>query len=130
MKTSRRNYGRLIKWGEDSKCGFYPHCHLHSDKGDVPVSWCAHNKKTRGPKILEAVAENAKTLHGISGERILVELKKILSGDHGDLIYLIYNLNMALMYVYLLMKVWKNFAKSVKNAKSFLPKPRTLLTAI
>lgn len=87
-------------------------------------------KKTSGPKILEAVAENAKNLHGISGERILVELKKILSGDHGDLIYLIYNLNMALMYVYLLMKVWKNFAKSVKNAKSFLPKPRTLLTAI
>lgn len=60
----------------------------------------------------------------------MVELKKILSGDHGDLIYLIYNLNMALMYVCLLMKVWKNFAKSVKNAKSFLPKPRTLLTTI
>lgn len=72
------------------------------------------------------MAQNAKNLHGISGERVLVELKKILSGDHRDLIYFIYVLDMALIDARLLMQVWKNFAKSVKNFESFLPKPRTL----
>lgn len=72
------------------------------------------------------MAQNAKNLHGISGERVLVELKKILSGDHGDLISLIYDLDMALIDACLLMHIWKNFAKSVKNFESFLPKPRTL----
>lgn len=76
------------------------------------------------------MAENDKNLHGISEERISVELKKILSDDHGDLIYLTYDLDMASIYVCLLMPVWKNFVKSVKNAENFLPKPRTLLTTI
>ncbi|KAM7336301.1 hypothetical protein ACRRTK_004794 [Alexandromys fortis] len=59
------------------------------------------------------MAQNAKNLHGISGERVLVELKKILSGDHRDLIYFIYVLDMALIDARLLMQVWKNFAKVV-----------------
>lgn len=50
-----------------------------------------HDRET-----LEAVAENAKGLAGISGERIWVELKKILTGDHvNHLIHLIYDLDVA-----------------------------------
>lgn len=47
-------------------------------------------------ETLEAIAENAKGLAGISGERIWVELKKILTGDHvNHLIHLIYDLGVA-----------------------------------
>lgn len=47
-------------------------------------------------ETLEAIAENAKGLAGISGERIWVELKKILTGDHvNHLIHLIYDLDVA-----------------------------------
>ena len=48
------------------------------------------------PETLEAIAENAKGLAGISGERIWVELKKILTGNHAHhLIHLIYDLDVA-----------------------------------
>ena len=48
------------------------------------------------PETLEAIAENAKGLAGISGERIWVELKKILTGNHvNHLIHLIYELHVA-----------------------------------
>lgn len=48
------------------------------------------------PETLEAIAENAKGLAGISGERIWVELKKILVGNHvNHLIHLIYDLDVA-----------------------------------
>lgn len=48
------------------------------------------------PETLEAIAENAKGLAGISGERIWVELKKILLGNHvNHLIHLIYDLDVA-----------------------------------
>ncbi|OWK02674.1 hypothetical protein Celaphus_00010353, partial [Cervus elaphus hippelaphus] len=48
------------------------------------------------PETLEAIAENAKGLAGISGERIWVELKKILTGNHvNHLIHLIYELDVA-----------------------------------
>lgn len=48
------------------------------------------------PETLEAIAENAKGLGGISGERIWVELKKILTGNHvNHLIHLIYDLDVA-----------------------------------
>lgn len=48
------------------------------------------------PETLEAIAENAKGLAGISGERIWVELKKILVGNHvNHLIHLIYDLGVA-----------------------------------
>lgn len=45
---------------------------------------------------MAAIAENAKGLAGISGERIWVELKKILLGNHvNHLMHLIYDLNVA-----------------------------------
>lgn len=48
------------------------------------------------PETLAAIAENAKGLAGISGERIWVELKKILVGNHvNHLMHLIYDLNVA-----------------------------------
>ncbi|EPQ17453.1 CCA tRNA nucleotidyltransferase 1, mitochondrial [Myotis brandtii] len=48
------------------------------------------------PETLEAIAENAKGLGGISGERIWVELKKILVGNHvSHLVHLIYDLGVA-----------------------------------
>lgn len=48
------------------------------------------------PETLEAIAENAKGLAGISGERIWVELKKILTSNHvNHLIHLIYDLDVA-----------------------------------
>lgn len=48
------------------------------------------------PETLEAIAENAKGLGGISGERIWVELKKILVGNHvNHLVHLIYDLDVA-----------------------------------
>lgn len=47
-------------------------------------------------ETLEAIAENAKGLAGISGERIWIELKKILTGNHvNHLISLIYDLDVA-----------------------------------
>lgn len=48
------------------------------------------------PETLEAIAESAQGLAGISGERIWVELKKILVGNHANhLIHLIYDLDVA-----------------------------------
>lgn len=48
------------------------------------------------PETLEAIAENAQGLAGISGERIWVELKKILVGNHANhLIHLMYDLDVA-----------------------------------
>lgn len=47
-------------------------------------------------ETLEAIAENAKGLAGISGERIWVELKKMLVGNHvNHLVHLIYDLGVA-----------------------------------
>lgn len=48
------------------------------------------------PTTLEAIKENAKGLAGISGERIWVELKKILLGNHvNHLVRLLYELDVA-----------------------------------
>eukprot|EP00069_Balaena_mysticetus_P000097 bmy_00006T0 len=41
-----------------------------------------HTPGDHDPETLEAIAENAKGLAGISGERIWVDLKKILTGNH------------------------------------------------
>lgn len=48
------------------------------------------------PETLEAIRENARGLAGISGERIWVELKKMLVGNHADhLLELVYELGLA-----------------------------------
>nr|XP_055115600.1 CCA tRNA nucleotidyltransferase 1, mitochondrial isoform X2 [Symphalangus syndactylus] len=63
------------------------------------------------PETLEAIAENAKGLAGISGERIWVELKKILGGLPA---------NAGL----------EEFDKVSKNVEGFSPKPMTLLASL
>jgi len=48
------------------------------------------------PETLNAIRENAKGLAVISGERIWVELKKMLVGNHaGHLLELVYELGLA-----------------------------------
>lgn len=48
------------------------------------------------PETLEAIRENSKGLAVISGERIWVELKKMLVGNHaGHLMDLVYELGLA-----------------------------------
>ncbi|EHB09879.1 tRNA-nucleotidyltransferase 1, mitochondrial [Heterocephalus glaber] len=83
------------------------------------------------PETLEAIAENAKGLGGISGERIWVELKKILTGDHvNHLIHLIYDLDVA-PYIGLPANAsLEEFNKVSKNVDSFSPKPMTVLASL
>ncbi|MXQ90884.1 hypothetical protein E5288_WYG013203 [Bos mutus] len=83
------------------------------------------------PETLEAIAENAKGLAGVSGERIWVELKKILTGNHvNHLIHLIYELDVA-PYIGLPANAsLEEFNKVSKNVEGFSPKPMTLLTSL
>uniref|UniRef100_A0A8D1CHC4 CCA tRNA nucleotidyltransferase 1, mitochondrial n=1 Tax=Sus scrofa TaxID=9823 RepID=A0A8D1CHC4_PIG len=83
------------------------------------------------PETLEAIAENAKGLAGISGERIWVELKKILTGNHvNHLIHLMYDLDVA-PYIGLPANAsLEEFNKVSKNVEGFSPKPMTLLTSL
>ncbi|KAB1264439.1 CCA tRNA nucleotidyltransferase 1; mitochondrial [Camelus dromedarius] len=82
-------------------------------------------------ETLEAIAENAKGLSGISGERIWVELKKILTGNHvNHLMHLIYDLDVA-PYIGLPANAsLEEFNRVSKNVEGFSPKPMTLLTSL
>ncbi|XP_006001866.2 CCA tRNA nucleotidyltransferase 1, mitochondrial isoform X2 [Latimeria chalumnae] len=91
----------------------------------------AEEQNDHEPETLDAIKENAKGLAGISGERIWVELKKILTGNHAAaLINLLYELDVA-QYIGLpvdgsldeLNRVWK-------NVQSLSPEPMTLLSAL
>ncbi|CAL8337155.1 unnamed protein product [Merluccius merluccius] len=82
------------------------------------------------PETLDAIRNNASGLAGISGERIWVELKKMLMGSHADhLLELMYDLGLA-QYMGLppdgnvaeMKRVWQ-------NAKGHSPKPMTILVA-
>ncbi|XP_010628249.1 CCA tRNA nucleotidyltransferase 1, mitochondrial isoform X3 [Fukomys damarensis] len=83
------------------------------------------------PETLEAIAENAKGLGGISGERIWVEMKKILTGNHvNHLIHLMYDLGVA-PYIGLPANAsLEEFKKVSKNVDGFSPKPMTLLASL
>ncbi|NIG59838.1 CCA tRNA nucleotidyltransferase 1, mitochondrial [Pontoporia blainvillei] len=83
------------------------------------------------PETLEAIAENAKGLAGISGERIWVELKKILTSNHvHHLIHLIYDLDVAPYIGLPASASLEEFNKVSKNVEGFSPKPMTLLTSL
>ncbi|XP_043933947.1 CCA tRNA nucleotidyltransferase 1, mitochondrial [Protopterus annectens] len=82
-------------------------------------------------KTLEAIKENARGLAVISGERIWVELKKILVGNHAaHLVNLMYELDVA-EYIGLpvsgnleeLNRVWNNL-------QNLCPKPMTVLVSL
>ncbi|XP_060925866.1 CCA tRNA nucleotidyltransferase 1, mitochondrial [Limanda limanda] len=83
------------------------------------------------PETLTAIKENGRGLAAISGERIWVELKKMVVGDHAaHLLELMYKLELA-QYIGLppdgdveeMKQVWK-------NAKDHSPKPMTVLAAL
>lgn len=83
------------------------------------------------PETLEAIAENAKGLAGISGERIWVELKKILVGNHvNHLIHLIYDLGVAPHIGLPANASLEEFDKVSRNVEGFSPKPMTLLASL
>lgn len=83
------------------------------------------------PETLVAIQENGHGLGGISGERIWVELKKMVVGNHGGhLLELVYKLRLA-QYIGLppdgnvdeMMQVWQ-------NASNRSPKPMTVLAGL
>ncbi|KAL1779978.1 CCA tRNA nucleotidyltransferase 1, mitochondrial [Sigmodon hispidus] len=82
-------------------------------------------------ETLEAIAENAKGLAGISGERIWVELKKVLTGGHvNHLIHLIYDLDVAPHIGLPANANLEESNKVSKNVEGFSPKPMTLLASL
>uniref|UniRef100_A0A1A7WET4 tRNA nucleotidyl transferase, CCA-adding, 1 n=1 Tax=Iconisemion striatum TaxID=60296 RepID=A0A1A7WET4_9TELE len=83
------------------------------------------------PETLAAIRENGRGLAAISGERIWMELKKIVAGNHAaHLLELIYDLDLA-QYIGLppggdvdeMKHVWQ-------NAKDLSPKPMSILSAL
>lgn len=83
------------------------------------------------PETLSAIRENSQGLAGIAGERIWVEVKKLVIGNHaGPLLELIYSLGLA-QYIGLppdgdleeMRQVWE-------NSKNLCPKPMTVLAAL
>lgn len=56
----------------------------------------ASEPEDHDPKTLEAIRENGRGLASISGERIWVELKKMVTGNHAaHLLDLVYELDLA-----------------------------------
>ncbi|XP_061544163.1 CCA tRNA nucleotidyltransferase 1, mitochondrial isoform X1 [Phycodurus eques] len=83
------------------------------------------------PETLEAIRVNSSGLAAISGERIWVELKKVVVGHHASqLLEMMYSLGLA-HYIGLpsdgnvdeMKRVWQ-------NAKGHSPKPMTILAAL
>ncbi|KAM8756674.1 CCA tRNA nucleotidyltransferase 1, mitochondrial isoform 2-T2 [Acanthopagrus schlegelii] len=83
------------------------------------------------PETLTAIRDNGRGLAAISGERIWVELKKMVVGNHAaHLLELMYNMELA-QYTGLppdgnveeMKRVWQ-------NAKDHSPKPMTILAAL
>ncbi|XP_036123417.1 CCA tRNA nucleotidyltransferase 1, mitochondrial [Molossus molossus] len=83
------------------------------------------------PETLEAIAANARGLAGVSGERIWVELKKILLGSHvNHLVHLIYDLDVAPYIGLPINASLEEFDKVSQNVEGFSPKPMTLLASL
>ncbi|XP_041671699.1 CCA tRNA nucleotidyltransferase 1, mitochondrial [Cheilinus undulatus] len=83
------------------------------------------------PETLNAIRENGRGLAGISGERIWVELKKMVVGNHvAHLLELIYSLELA-QYLGLPPDGNVEEMKRVcQNAKDHSPKPMTILASL
>ncbi|XP_012587551.1 PREDICTED: CCA tRNA nucleotidyltransferase 1, mitochondrial [Condylura cristata] len=83
------------------------------------------------PETLAAIAENAQGLAGISGERIWVELKKILAGNHvNHLVHLIYDLGVAPHVGLPAQAGLEEFDRVSRSAEGLSPKPMTLLASL
>ncbi|XP_070815770.1 CCA tRNA nucleotidyltransferase 1, mitochondrial [Chaetodon trifascialis] len=83
------------------------------------------------PETLDAIRKNGRGLAGISGERIWVELKKMVVGNHAShLLDLIYRLELA-QYIGLPLDGNVEEMKQVwQNARDHSPKPMTILAAL
>ncbi|XP_019392155.1 PREDICTED: CCA tRNA nucleotidyltransferase 1, mitochondrial isoform X2 [Crocodylus porosus] len=80
---------------------------------------------------LEAIKTNAKGLARISGERIWVELKKLLTGNHvNHLVRLMYELDIAPYIGFPVNGSLEEFDKVSKNVQNLFPKPMTILTSL
>ncbi|KAM9326330.1 CCA tRNA nucleotidyltransferase 1, mitochondrial [Gastrophryne carolinensis] len=83
------------------------------------------------PSTLDAIRDNASGLSGISGERIWVELKKILEGRHiTHLMQLIYDLGVAPHVGLPEDGNLQMFTRICSQAEPLSPKPMTLLSAL
>ncbi|XP_048109733.1 CCA tRNA nucleotidyltransferase 1, mitochondrial isoform X1 [Alosa alosa] len=91
----------------------------------------ANEPGAHDPKTLEAIRENARGLASISGERIWVELKKMVTGNHAaHLLALLYELELA-QYMGLPPEGNVEEMKQVWScAQSLSPKPMTILSAL
>lgn len=90
----------------------------------------AEHSGDHDPVTLEAIQKNAKGLAAISGERIWVELKKILVGRHTNhLIHMMYDLGIA-PYIGLPANNLDEFDKVSKNSETLDPKPMTVLASL
>lgn len=89
-----------------------------------------HKPGDHVPETLEAIAENAKGLARISGEKIWVEMKNTLIGNHvNHLIHLIDDFGEA-SYIGLPANAsLEEFNKVNNNVEDFSPKPMTLLAS-
>ncbi|KAL4655997.1 CCA tRNA nucleotidyltransferase 1, mitochondrial isoform X1 [Arapaima gigas] len=83
------------------------------------------------PDALQAIQDNASGLATISGERIWVELKKMLVGSHADhLVELMYELDLA-QYMGLPLDGNVEEVKRVwQLARTWSPKPMTILSGL
>ncbi|KAM4721832.1 CCA tRNA nucleotidyltransferase 1, mitochondrial [Rhinophrynus dorsalis] len=80
---------------------------------------------------LNAIKENAPGLSGISGERVWVELKKILEGNHvNHLIHTMYKLGVAPHVGLPEDGNLEEFDRVCSHCQNLCPKPLTLLTAL
>ncbi|KAG8436082.1 hypothetical protein GDO86_007257 [Hymenochirus boettgeri] len=80
---------------------------------------------------LDAIKENAPGLRGISGERIWVELKKILEGNHANhLIQIMYQLGVSLYIGLPKDGNLEEFARVCERTERMSPKPVTLLSGL
>ncbi|XP_056381008.1 CCA tRNA nucleotidyltransferase 1, mitochondrial isoform X2 [Hyla sarda] len=91
----------------------------------------AEKSGVHSQSTLDAIKENAPGLRGISGERIWVELKKVLEGNHvNHLIQLIYQLGVAPHIGLPENGNLEEFSRVCSQAVHLSPKPMTLLTAL
>ncbi|XP_069499623.1 CCA tRNA nucleotidyltransferase 1, mitochondrial isoform X2 [Ambystoma mexicanum] len=90
----------------------------------------AENADDHDPMTLQAIEKNAKGMAAISGERIWMELKKILVGKHTNhLVHMMYILGVA-PYMGLPANNLKEFDKVCRNVESLDPKPMTVLSSL
>ncbi|KAG9353233.1 hypothetical protein JZ751_017809 [Albula glossodonta] len=103
----------------------------YEDLRNKKVRFVGKRASEHEPETLQAIRENARGLAAISGERIWVELKKTLMGNHAaHLMEVIYELDLA-QFMGLPMEANIEELKRVwEQSHNWSPKPMTLLSAL